>query len=149
MRMKDSFDRMYRSVTIMEARSTGSIEGLSLTYRDKLYLDYIALTEGCTVSSMSETLGVSMPAATKRVNSLEERGLVTRTRQEGDGRYKIVALTDRGNEIMMDEERAVRDVLESLESSFSGEEVDTFCRMMDRMSELFEESMDQGTSRKR
>lgn len=135
---KESFDRMYRSVTIMEARTTSHVEGMNLTYRDMLYLDFIALTRGCTVSMMSEALGVSLPAATRRTNSLEERGLVARTRSSDDARCKTVELTEMGDEIMAESDKAVSEVLRALEERYPPHEVARFCEMMDCMSELFE-----------
>lgn len=137
MTLRESFDRMYRSVTIMEVGFAESDRCPDLTYRDMLYLDIIQLTPGCTVSMMAEMLGVSMPAVTRRVNILEEKGFVTRVRQEGDARYKTIGLTDRAREIMEAEEVTIADILGRMEASFTAEEVATFCRMLDCISDMF------------
>ena len=137
MTLKESFDRMYRSVSIMEARFAESDRCPDLTYMDMLYLDIILLTPDCTVTDLAEMLNVSMPAVTRRINILEEKGFVTRVRQEGDARRKSVVLSERGKGMMADEDRAISAILERMETSFSAQEVDTFCRMLDGVADLF------------
>lgn len=137
MTLKESFDRMYRSVSIMEAGFADSEMCPDLSYKDMLYLDIIQLTPDCTVTMMAEMLGVSLPAVTQRVNILEEKGFVTRVRRIGDARFKTLQLSDRARAIMEDEETAIVAILGRMEESFTAEEVATFCRMLDCVSDLF------------
>lgn len=136
MTFRESFDRMYRSISVMDVRNSESGRIPQLNYRDMLYLYIIALTEDCTVSKTAELLGVSLPAVTKRINSLEERGLVTKTKQEGDGRFKTVSLTRRGLEIMYADEGELAEILDRVEASLSEEELRTVCRVMDMTAEM-------------
>lgn len=92
MTIRTSFDRIYRAMTVMEQCVDERQGTMDLTYKEMMYLYLIDLTEDCTVSKLADMINVSLPAVTKRINSLEERGLVQRTRSEGDGRVKTVTL---------------------------------------------------------
>ena len=49
------------------------------------------------ITELAELEGLAQPTITILIKQLEERGLVTRTRQSGDGRVVLVNLTDSGN----------------------------------------------------
>ena len=51
-----------------------------------------------TIGTLAERLGVSQQAASKAVADLERRGYVRRAADPDDGRARIVALTDRGED---------------------------------------------------
>ena len=109
MSARDSFDRIYRALTILEQCFDENRGTVNLTYKEMMYIYLIDFTDGCTVSKLAETIGVSLPAVTKRINSLEERGFVTRTRSEGDGRVKTIGLSDKGREEARAAGRLMRD----------------------------------------
>lgn len=138
MTIESSFKKLYCSVTSVQAKW---VEGgnLDLSYKDMLYLEMISLTEGCTVSSLSEAMGVSPSAVTRRLNSLESRGLVTRTRQEDDSRFKTVEVSDKARDVLDDADRVFKAVLSDMEGEFSESDREVFCRMMDRMSDIIGE----------
>jgi len=49
------------------------------------------------ITELAELEGLAQPTITILIKQLEEKGLVTRTRQSGDGRVVLVNLTDSGN----------------------------------------------------
>ncbi|MFI5959248.1 MarR family winged helix-turn-helix transcriptional regulator [Cryptosporangium sp. NPDC051539] len=51
---------------------------------------------GATISAIAEHLGVTKQAASQLVDELVKRGYVDRRPHHGDGRAKLVVLTDRG-----------------------------------------------------
>ena len=138
---RGSYDRMYRAVTIMEQCVDENRGTVDLTYKEMMYLYLIDMTPDCTVSKLAETIGVSLPAVTKRINSLEERGFVTRTRSEGDGRVKTIGLSDKGRGIARRMDDVFYPVLDRVVSRFSEAEVSAFCRVLDALSEDIEVSI--------
>ena len=57
-------------------------------------------TGGLTASQIADLLGVTRQAATKTIDSLERRGYATRKRRVGgDGRERLIQLTDRGQAV--------------------------------------------------
>ena len=145
MSVRDSFDRMYRAVTIMEQCFDENRGTVDLTYKEMMYIYLIDFTDGCTVSKLAETIGVSLPAVTKRINSLEERGFVTRTRSEGDGRVKTIGLSEKGRGIARRMDDVFYPVLDRAVSRFSAEEVSAFCRVLDALSDEIEGSIKGGS----
>ena len=144
MSARDSFDRMYRAVTIMEQCFDENRGTVDLTYKEMMYIYLIDFTDGCTVSKLAETIGVSLPAVTKRINSLEERGFVTRTRSEGDGRVKTIGLSEKGRGIARRMDDVFYPVLDRAVSRFSAEEVSAFCRVLEALSDEIEGSIGGG-----
>jgi DNA-binding MarR family transcriptional regulator len=57
--------------------------------------------------SLAETEGITAPAMTRILNSLEELGYVDRTPDPADGRAQLVAATPTGTELVL-QKRAVR-----------------------------------------
>lgn len=57
--------------------------------------------------ALAETEGITAPAMTRILNSLEELGYVARTPDPADGRAQLVAATPAGTDLVL-EKRAVR-----------------------------------------
>lgn len=122
MNPKESFDRIYKSLTLLETVDVSRLDP-ALSYRDILYINLILLTPGCTVSKLAEMLRVSLPTVTRRINTMEERGIVVRRKQEGDGRFKTIELSDRLMELFGDQEATVAGAMDDLAEAYSAEEV--------------------------
>ena len=138
MTIRTSFDRIYRAITVME-QCVDEMQGtMDLTYKEMMYLYLIDLTEDCTVSKLADMINVSLPAVTKRINSLEERGLVQRTRSEGDGRVKTVTLSERGAALSKRMDDLFYPILDRFAERFPQEDVARFCMMLDMLSDDIE-----------
>lgn len=138
MTIRTSFDRIYRAMTVMEQCVDERQETMDLTYKEMMYLYLIDLTEDCTVSKLADMINVSLPAVTKRINSLEERGLVQRTRSEGDGRVKTVTLSERGAALSKRMDDLFYPILDRFAERFPQEDVARFCMMLDMLSDDIE-----------
>src|ERR1700722_9822396 len=63
------------------------------------------------ITELADLEGLAQPTITIMIKQLEDKGLVTRTRQSGDGRAVVVSVTDSGNVALEDYRRRVRSVL--------------------------------------
>jgi DNA-binding MarR family transcriptional regulator len=52
-----------------------------------------------TVGALAELVGTGLPATSRIVDRMADRGLVVRRRHETDGRVMVVALTEKGDEL--------------------------------------------------
>ena len=138
MTIRTSFDRIYRALAVMEQCVDESRGTVDLSYKEMMYLYMIDLTEDCTVSKLADMINVSLPAVTKRINSLEERGLVQRTRSEGDGRVKTVTLSERGAALSKRMDDVFYPILDRFAERFPEEDVARFCMMLDMLSDDIE-----------
>jgi DNA-binding MarR family transcriptional regulator len=59
-------------------------------------LRYLHHRGGAPVTEIARLFGVTKQAASQHVASFVERGYGTRTRPDGDGRIRVVTLTDKG-----------------------------------------------------
>lgn len=76
---------------------------------------------GVRVSELSARMGMSMPAVSQMLKSLQRKGIVTRTAATDDRRVVYVALTAPGEEILS---RAIKEFMGKIEqvASLFGEE---------------------------
>lgn len=114
MNLRDSLNRLYYNMTIYDVRYVNrSITG-NLSYNSIMYLDIIAYQDNCTVSSIAETLGISKPAVTKKVNELIRLGHVVKTQSGKDKRVYYLRASDelQKNSVVYDRpfERALRTI---------------------------------------
>ena len=130
MNLRDSLNRLYYNMTIYDVRYVNrSITG-NLSYNSIMYLDIIAYQDNCTVSSIAETLGISKPAVTKKVNELIRLGHVVKTQSGKDLR---VSDELQKNSVVYDRpfERALR----TIEKKYSPEQLAVLGDIMDIYSQ--------------
>ena len=108
----------------------------NISFKDSLFLDTIAETEGCTLSKLAEIACVTRPTVTVRIDRLEERGLVRRVRDESDGRRTILELTDGVRAVYRFEEEMLQGIVSELEARHGEESVRAFIDMVSEATSL-------------
>ena len=83
---------------------------------------HIFHTGGCGVSDIGSDLGVSNSAASQMLDRLVQVKLINRTEDPADRRGKLLVLTDKGREILVNASLANQKWLEDLALSMSPEE---------------------------
>lgn len=135
MNLRSSLNRLYYNMTIHDIRFINRSAAGNLSYNSVMYLDVIDYQENCTVSSLAETLRISKPAVTKKVNELIQLGFVVKTQSKADRRIHYLTVSDavRKNTELYDRpcERALRIV----EKEFDKEQLDLLCRILDTINE--------------
>jgi len=87
--------------------------------------------DGRSVKALAESLGVSLPAMSRAVDGLFERGLVKREEDPGDRRMKRVRLTDAGRAAPLALNEARLSALHELMDSLDDEQADALARALD------------------
>ncbi len=72
---------------------------LHLTGREFLVLSFVSAAEGLSQQELAEHLGLDPTIIVGLVDSLEDRGLMTRTRDRADRRRNVLGLTDAGHDL--------------------------------------------------
>ncbi len=144
MDLEAALNRFYVAGLISEyrvcAREGGDFGGLD--YVDLIIIDLIHYREGCTAGWLSDTLGLTKSAVTKKLDSLESRGFVRRTKSTDDGRVRILELTDEAESACLKYDAPFSDTVRKLESRMSAEESETVCRVIGMLVEMLEEGYD-------
>jgi DNA-binding MarR family transcriptional regulator len=99
-----------------------AIAELELSFTQIKALCALETDEGRSVKGLAETLGVSLPAMSRAVDGLFERGLVGRQEDAEDRRMKRVRLTAHGREVPRALNEARLSALAELMGSLGDEE---------------------------
>ena len=73
------------------------------------------------------------PTVTGILNRLEEKGYITRRRNPEDGRYRIIEITEKGNQVMEDMGEGARDLDERIYECMTAEEQEKLLELLDRI----------------
>jgi DNA-binding MarR family transcriptional regulator len=136
----DAFDAFVKAAKRSRARAEGDGGGvLTSSQADLLAPLLVCEPGGMGLRALARLAGIAAPTATRMVDGLQERGLVTRRRDPDDGRAVLIALTADGEEALRErraqllarrramfelltpsERRAAARVLSRLTSAFEG-----------------------------
>jgi len=108
--------------------------GEQLTFSQVKLLKLVARTNAYNISQVAAFLGVSNAAASKAVDRLVRRGLLTRAEAEGDRRAVELSLTEDGRRILREYEKVTERVLEEIFGGFTTEGLREVAESLDQMS---------------
>ena len=90
------------------------------------------------ITELAELEGLAQPTITILIKQLEEKGLVTRTRQSRDGRVVLVNVTESGNVALEDYSRRLRAVLGGYLAEIADEQVEALASATQTLVQLVE-----------
>jgi DNA-binding MarR family transcriptional regulator len=111
-----------------------------LTRRQVAMLHFIARADRPTASDLTREMGVDSTAVTRMIDRLEDKGVVTRTQDPGDGRRNIVELTPAALRLMPKLGRTAQKVEALFEEGLGAGELATFHDVLMRMLENVNEA---------
>ena len=132
LRLSHIFSSVVREV--LETRLLEDATPLPLTLSQLHILKLMTMNGRHQVGEVAEFLGVSAPAITKSVDKLERFGLVVRTPSEDDRRAIFLAPSQKGRRLVEKYEELKAARLYPVLAGFSGEELERFSDMLERMS---------------
>jgi DNA-binding MarR family transcriptional regulator len=104
----EAFDALTRA--IRRARGASSVgDGQALTLSQFGLLQPLATTTEARIGELAAAAGITASTATRILDALERRGIVSRVRAAGDRRAVAVTLTARGREVLRRQDGWVRD----------------------------------------
>ena len=92
-----------------------------LTMPEFMALAKVSETEDCPVREIGSTLGYTKSGATRMVDRLEGKGLVSKARSKNDGRICCVKITKQGEDSLKAAFSVLRGQLDSLLSRMPGD----------------------------
>ena len=97
---------------------------------------------GAGISVLAEWMDVSLPAVSRTVRSLEEKGYVVREADSADRRNVTVRLTERGEKCFYEFDRAVTGFFQRVLARFTEAEKTALFDLNSRFAEGMREEMD-------
>lgn len=142
MKLSKALNTFYYSTALCDLRLMNKqIVDENITYNSLLYMDIIYTMNGtCTVSKLAEMLNVSKPGVTAKVNELLRQGVITKTPAPEDKRKHYLAINDEAISQYKFYRKQNLKAIKRITESFTTEEINQFCKMLDMISEInFEE----------
>ena len=102
----------------------------SLSATEAYAVDVIYLLGSPTITQLAETLGISQPNATYKVNNLVAKGYVCKTVSADDKRECRVTVGERFYKYYGNSTRFIDDAVEALCADYSADELLTFEKML-------------------
>jgi DNA-binding MarR family transcriptional regulator len=119
---------------VLEEKLLTEVAGKQLTPSLLNVLELVAFTEVGTLSELAVFLGISTPAASKAVDKLVRRNLLSRTGGESDRRSIRLTLTEEGRRMLAAYDFARNNRLTDLFSQFPPNELKEVATLLDRIS---------------
>ena len=110
----------------------------SLSATEAYAADVIYLLGSPTVSAFADTLGISQPNATYKINNLVSKGYAVRTSSDADRRECRVSVGDRFYSYYNTDYPFIAESLEQLQKKYTPEELALFERMIEDMNAAME-----------
>ena len=101
-----------------------ALDGLTLT--DYRILMVLMTDEDCSLTELSRALLYGLPAISRRVGQLVEKGLISRRRPREDRRIVLLKLTEAGWELALQLRQRMQDCEDRLCNGISGEDMDSY-----------------------
>lgn len=124
---------LYKKFRLMNYKSlfgkVGERDG-SLSAMEAFSVDAIYLLDQPTIKQFSEFLGISQPNATYKINSLMEKGYVTKVASEDDKREYRLHVSEKFYNYLDSRSQFISNAVERLQGEFTEEELDTFEKML-------------------
>lgn len=108
----------------------------SLSASEAYAVDVIYLLRGPTVKQFADCIGISQPNATYKVNNLIQKGYILKTPSPEDRREAHLHVTDKFMRYCTESDGALARAVRSLKERFSPEELRTFARVLQSLTEL-------------
>ena len=102
----------------------------SLSATEAFAADVIYLLEKPTITQLAETLGISQPNATYKVNNLSAKGYVQKTTSEDDRRECHLHVSERFHSYYDTSDCFIREAVAKLGEEYSAEEQALFEKML-------------------
>ncbi|WP_017593099.1 MarR family winged helix-turn-helix transcriptional regulator [Nocardiopsis potens] len=89
---------------------------------------------GATVNAVAEELGIDQSGASRLASQAERRGYLRKAPAPGDGRRRVLVVTDEGAELLRAAHRWQESVFADLTADWTGAEVEEFHRLIHRLA---------------
>ena len=146
MELRKKVDRFYYDMAVSQMQLANMEYHHQVSYHSILYLDLIAYTKDCTVSKLSKLLHVAPSAATLKVKELQRLGLVEKIQSQEDKRVYYLYVNERLKKEYEAYDRVLYGALDEIEATFSQQEVQTLCKMLDTINRHFKQELPQAAS---
>lgn len=110
-------------------------------YNGTMSIGYVLLNidkEGTPSTSLGPKMGMESTSLSRTLKRMEDQGLITRKRDENDGRMVRILLTDRGKDLRSLAKLTILDFNEEVREHLSADDLKNFFHVMETISGILE-----------
>ncbi len=136
--IEESFSEVYRKFKVRYYQNVfaqAPDRELSLTTMEAFCAEIIGALGSPTINEFANFINISSPNATYRVNSLIQKGYITKEQSETDKREYHLHVTEKYYKYYNISQSYVDEVLKRVKETCSGEDVEAFDRVLTIMNE--------------
>ncbi|MGJ7035216.1 MarR family winged helix-turn-helix transcriptional regulator [Anoxybacillus eryuanensis] len=113
-----------------------------ITHDQYYVLRYIYKRGVCTSTELADVFAVNKSAITAMTNRLVEKGMIARGKDEDDRRIIALSLTERGKEWLVETEQKIYELVETMMTKLSHEEIEQFIQTYEKLAMILQEMED-------
>ena len=128
----------YREITRIEELALRGMSKNTLSIAELHMLDAVG-RDGCTVTDIAQSMGISMPSVTIAIKKLEKKGYVTKERDPEDARKVRIRLTLEGRRAEAAHHWFHRQMVHNVGHVFKPEDRELLLNAIRQLDEFFKE----------
>ena len=133
----DVLDNLFQEIMDIEEKALITSEFKDISVNDMHVIEAIGIGEPKNMSSIARELSVTVGTLTIAMNSLVKKGYVERSRGLEDRRVVYISLSERGRKAYGHHARFHREMIESLTSDLSEDEMQTLVKALMKLNQWF------------
>ncbi len=122
------------AVEELKIRNNNERDPLSLSKNSLYYVQIIYFNPGCTITQISELIGVSKSAVTMKIAKLEKDGLIYKEPSKHDKRINYIYCSEALKADFKQLDAIKHNIYQKIYENHSPEEISTFCNILDEIS---------------
>ena len=127
---------LLRAREAVMARFRPVLQSQDVTEQQWRVIRVLAEQSPLDATELADRACILAPSLTRIIRSLEERGLILRERDQGDGRRILLSLSDKGLEIIYNVSPASRAVYADLEERYGRDRIEALLEMLSDLAAL-------------
>lgn len=129
---------LFNNVMDTEAKVIFTEEFKDISNNDMHIIDAIGIAEPRSMSMIAKTLNVTVGTLTTNMNSLEDKGYITRQRSTQDKRVVLVVLTDKGRKAFFHHRDFHRNMIKAIVKDLDEDEKKILIQCLQALDDFFE-----------
>jgi len=112
-------------------------KGIKVSMSEVHVLEAIELSEEPTMSNIAKRLGITIGSLTTAINTLYQKGYVSRVRDQEDRRKVMVGLTQKAVEVLVEHDAFHKEMIDSIFDDLELEKDELLIESLEKLSSYF------------
>lgn len=135
--LNETLVKLFNDVMNIEEKAIITEEFRDITNNDMHIIEAVGIEDPRRMSDIAKRLNVTMGTLTTNMNSLEDKGYITRERSTTDKRVVLVVLTPKGKKAFYHHRGFHRNIIKAIVKDLDEEEMKVMIKCLLNISEFF------------